>query len=56
MKTRSMSVQRGLLGTVDPQVGEVQEGDHRKGGTDARPQAERVPAIRRLGLPLLLDS
>ncbi len=45
------------------QVGEVQEGDDRKDGTDAhrpkaveRPRAERVPATRRLGLPLLQDE
>ncbi len=40
----------------DPQVGGSQGRDRRREGTDARPEAERVPATRRLGLPLLLDD
>ena len=44
------------LAGCSTQVGEVQEGGRRKGGTPARPQAERVPARWWLGLPLLLEE
>lgn len=38
-----------------PRVGEVQEGDRRRDGTDGRPQAERGPAIGWWGRPLLME-